>query len=293
MPMTQRNRRNSGMIDELPVSFEQQPTNDVVFLADSDDEWMGYIDENNLTVVEPNISHQPAKPNPSENNRNKTNFNATLPAKLQTVAEQPSFEDPELIIPMDIEFDDFECDTLPEPEQHHLPNNSNYPLKIQSPPISNNSTPKRATNFSLFDKKIIPSCNPEPPSYVQQTPKSITPQKKIQASTFLNSSKIIKKSSSPNKIKMTPKITDFMVRTDAKTSSVPEKVSDSVKDVIDAMPAKKLIYKKVQAAMKKIYKLSKNESCWCLDGILSDGKDAVEVSFSNEVHRKTFSHLFN
>ncbi|KAG8041777.1 hypothetical protein G9C98_007081 [Cotesia typhae] len=291
-PMSRTKRRESVLLDSLPVCFDsiEQVENE---FADDFDDMIGMIDEANLNVVgggDKDIEIEEVK----------------IEAENTGAGAFPEDD-----FPTDLEFNEFEFDSFPYEKTSKTveedkvvsetlnnvvdaSNNnstivsnatasssvrsnvtiSNVKSNVTGSNFKNNPTTSTKSNFNFK------SSSDSTYKSVEQThetgnkiPEKITPP----AFSFSGSEK---------NLKNVQKITDFMKKSvtlksdESKPSPGPIDNYDLIKDIEKLIPVSREIDKKIKGTIISLQNLERRDPNWYLQGVVSDNTGTINVSFS-------------
>lgn len=317
-PSSGSKRRESVMLDSLPVTFDTIPEIENDFADDFDDEFIG-IDETNLNVV--GSSDSPA----AEPENTKIISTAKKVERLSSVDDFPT----------DLDFDDFEIDSLDIKEEMSNKIKENTFANARSSAVTSNiksnatvntkstfnfklsnSSSSKATESSetsvkttdkiqavpLFSGSVVsrsPMKNDKVSPSNQKTTVSLEMKIIIQGIDLLilllqkpfatpskNPPKAARKETPKTNPKNERKITNFFEKklSDEKKPSPPPIDSyDLIKDIEKIMPVSKEMDKKIKGTIVSLKQLEKRNSDWYLEGVVSDNTGSISVAFSPSV----------
>ncbi|XP_057341269.1 recQ-mediated genome instability protein 1-like isoform X2 [Microplitis mediator] len=299
-PSSGSKRRESVMLDSLPVAFDTIPEVENDFADDFDDEFIG-IDETNLNVV--GSSETPA----AEPENTKIN-------SAKKVERLSSIDD----FPTDLDFDDFEMDYMDIKEETSHKIKENTSANAKSSTVTNstksnatvntkstfnlkssNTFGSKATGSSETAVKITDKTQPVPlfsGSVVSRSPMKndkVSPSNQKVAKPFATPSKNPPKAARKETPKTNPKnerkITNFFEKklSDEKKSS-PAAIDnyDLIKDIEKIMPVSKEMDKKIKGTIVSLKQLEKRNSDWYLEGVVSDNTGSISVAFAPSILKR-------
>ncbi|XP_008546115.1 recQ-mediated genome instability protein 1 [Microplitis demolitor] len=300
-PSSGSKRRESVMLDSLPVTFDTIPEIENDFADDFDDEFIG-IDETNLNVV--GSSDSPA----AEPENTKIISTAKKVERLSSVDDFPT----------DLDFDDFEIDSLDIKEEMSNKIKENTFANARSSAVTSNiksnatvntkstfnfklsnSSSSKATESSETSVKTTDKIQAVPlfsGSVVSRSPMKndkVSPSNQKTTKPFATPSKNPPKAARKETPKTNPKnerkITNFFEKklSDEKKPSPPPIDSyDLIKDIEKIMPVSKEMDKKIKGTIVSLKQLEKRNSDWYLEGVVSDNTGSISVAFSPSILKR-------
>ncbi|KAL2731872.1 recQ-mediated genome instability protein 1-like isoform X1 [Vespula squamosa] len=311
---TQNNLSNTRNIKHQNVVHLKDPANkteknNINEIVDIDDELLEMIDEGQFTASTSSTSNngntdrekknliEPFRVLPKEDDGNNMGDDiVVVKDKYNTLkcstGKKSNKEQTDMYFPEDdFDFDDIDMlevlekkDSIPKNKESNIKRNVQSTKSfLQNIPDSKHST-KNKTSFETSKLKTNSNNTSGTSSRVQvdqQIEIGIKRSAALMSPPTVSSSKIRCIKETSNQERGIQKISDFM-KTKKIEEEIPAKICDFICDIIEET-VKEITFKTVRGQFTTFGKLSRKNSCWQLEGTISDKTAAIDVSVASEI----------